>query len=148
MKNTFYIMKRSESTYQLRVLSNHQVYSTSSSLDTLLDNVRTIVKRYKTPLNISKYYTNTDYGIRRVSKDEVRMCENYINNEGKAYEDILNDTIDEVLKELQPKRIALGKESLKKKPEEKEPLDAEEVVPKKVKKIRPLKKIKIDIGDQ
>ena len=58
-ENVFYIMKpECSNLFQLALVDNHQVISTATTLEGILDNMITICKRYKDPITLVRTMNN------------------------------------------------------------------------------------------
>lgn len=121
MKDIFYIIKTGERQYQLREKEGHEVISTSGDLDSLLQNLFTIVTRYR---NTNTFYRklNKITHKRPKSKEIFSIRKKEFAEAKDLYlgdiEKVVNEAEKEV-EELQPlNQVKKNMDKLKAKPKE------------------------------
>ena len=121
MKDIFYIIKTGERHYQLREKKGHEVISTSGDLDSLLQNLFTIVTRYR---NTNTFYRKLD----KISHRRPMSKATFMTREKEfaEAEDLYLGDIEKVVskaekevEELQPlNQVKKNRSKLKMKPKE------------------------------
>ena len=121
MKDIFYIIKTGERQYQLREKEGHEVISTSGDLDSLLQNLFTVVIRYR---NTNTFYRKLNKINKKRPLSEITIAnrKKEFAEVGDKYSEYIKEIVIEAEKEveeLQPlNQVKKNMDKLKAKPKE------------------------------
>lgn len=112
----FYLVHReTDDWWQLRLKDTHYVVSCATGKDRIISFIKSIIKKYKTELNLRRTLNRTMYDKGRVGEKEFERRKKEYEEVGDQYDHLLHQIIKEALEEVKNDTIVMRTKKIFKK---------------------------------